>query len=87
MSLIERHLPANKTDLIDRRQKLTIKQMHVVDSFDANYALARPIARKTLPQAKDEEVQIIILRVAKWNKNYQSTDPSHWECKQTFTVY
>ena len=65
MSLIERRLPTNKTDLIKRLQKLTIKQMHVVDSFDANYALARPIARKTLPQAKDEEVQIIILRVTK----------------------
>ena len=65
MSLIERHQPTNKTELIKRLQKLTIKQMHVVDSFDANYALARPIARKTLPQAKDEEVQIIILRVAK----------------------
>ena len=65
MSLIERHLPTNKTDLINRLQKLTIKQMHVVDSFDANYALARPIARETLPQAKDEEVRIIILRVAK----------------------
>jgi len=65
MSLIERHLPTNKTDLINRLQKLTIKQMHIVDSFDLNYALARPIARKTLPQAKDEEVQIIILRVAK----------------------
>ena len=65
MSLIERHLPTNKTDLINRLQKLTIKQMHVVDNVDANYALARPIARKTLPQAKDEEVQIIILRVAK----------------------
>ena len=65
MSLIERHLPTNKTDLINRLQKLTIKQMHIVDSFDLNYALARPIARKTLPQAKDEEVRIIILRVAK----------------------
>jgi len=65
MSLIERHLPINKTDLINRLQKLTIKQINVVDSFDANYALARPIARKTLPQAKDEEVQIIVLRVAK----------------------
>ena len=65
MSLIERHIPTNKTDLINRRQKLSIKQMHVVDSFDDNYALARPIARKTLPQAKDGEVQIIILRVAK----------------------
>ena len=65
MSLIERHQPTNKTDLINRLQKLTIKQMHIVDSFDLNYALARPIARKTLPQAKDEEVQIIILRVAK----------------------
>ena len=65
MSLIERHLPANKTDLINRLQKLTIKQMHVVDNVDANYALARPIARKTIPLAKDEEVQIIILRVAK----------------------
>ena len=65
MSLIERHLPTNKTDLINRLQKLNIKQMHVVDSFDANYALARPIARKTLPQSKDNEVQIIILRVAK----------------------
>ena len=65
MSLIERHLPTNKTDLINRLQKLTIKQMHIVDSFDANFALARPIARKTLPQAKDNEVQIIILRVAK----------------------
>lgn len=65
MSLIERHLPTNKTDLINRLQKLTIKQMHIIDSFDLNYALARPIARKTLPQAKDEEVQIIILRVAK----------------------
>jgi len=65
MSLIERHLPTNKTDLINRLNKLSIKQMHVVDSFDANYALARPIARKTLPQAKDEEVQIIVLRVAK----------------------
>ena len=65
MSLIERHLPTNKTDLINRLQKLTIKQMHIVDSFDLHYALARPIARKTLPQAKDEEVQIIILRVAK----------------------
>ena len=65
MSLIERHLPTNKTDLINRLQKLTIKQMHIVDSFDLNYALARPIARKTLPQARDEEVQIIILRVAK----------------------
>ena len=65
MSLIERHLPTNKTDLIKRLQKLNIKQMHVVDSFDLNYALARPIARKTLPQTKDEEVQIIILRVAK----------------------
>ena len=65
MSLIERHLPINKTDLINRLQKLSIKQMHIVDSFDSNYALARPIARKTLPQAKDEEVQIIILRVAK----------------------
>ena len=77
MSLIERHLPTNKTDLINRLQKLNIKQMHVVDSFDVNYALARPIVRKTLPQAKDDEVQIIILRVAKWNTNYQSTDPSH----------
>ena len=65
MSLIERHLPTNKTELINRLQKLTIKQMHIIDSFDANYALARPITRKTLPQAKDEEVQIIILRVAK----------------------
>ena len=65
MSLIERHSPTNKTDLINRLQKLSIKQMHIVDSFDANYALARPIARKTLPQAKDEEVQIIILRVTK----------------------
>ena len=65
MSLIERHLPTNKTDLINRLQKLTIKQMHIVDSFDANYALARPIVRKTLPQSKDNEVQIIILRVAK----------------------
>ena len=65
MSLIERHLPTNKTDLINRLHKLSIKQMHVVDSFDANYALARPIARKTLPQSKDNEVQIIILRVAK----------------------
>jgi len=65
MSLIERHLPTNKTELINRLQKLTIKQINVVDSFDANYALARPIARKTLPQAKDEEVQIIILRIAK----------------------
>ena len=65
MSLIERHLPTNKTDLINRLQKLTIKQMHIVDSFDLNYALARPIAHKTLPQAKDEELQIIILRVAK----------------------
>ena len=65
MSLIERHLPTNKTDLINRLQKLTIKQMHIVDNVDANYALARPIVRKTLPQAKDEEVQIIILRVAK----------------------
>ena len=65
MSLIERHLPTNKTDLINRLQKLTIKQMHIVDSFDLNYALARPIIRKTLPQAKDEEVQIVILRVAK----------------------
>ena len=65
MSLIERHQPTNKTDLINRLQKLSIKQMHIVDSFDINYALARPIARKTLPQAKDEEVQIIILRVAK----------------------
>ena len=65
MSLIERNLPTNKTELINRLQKLTIKQMHIVDSFDLNYALARPIARKTLPQAKDEEVQIIILRVAK----------------------
>ena len=65
MSLIERHLPTNKTELINRLQKLTIKQINVVDSFDANYALARPIARKTLPQAKDEEVQIIVLRVAK----------------------
>lgn len=65
MSLIERHQPTNKTELINRLQKLTIKQMHIVDSFDLNYVLARPIARKTLPQAKDEEVQIIILRVAK----------------------
>ena len=65
MSLIKRHLPTNKTELINRLQKLTIKQMHVVDSFDANYALARPIAHKTLPQAKDEEVQIIVLIVAK----------------------
>ena len=65
MSLIERHLPTNKTELIKRLQKLNIKQMHVVDCFDANYALARPIARKTLPQSKDNEVQIIILRVAK----------------------
>ena len=65
MSLIERHLPTNKTDLFNRLQKLTIKQMHIIDSFDLNYALARPIARKTLPQAKDEEVQIIILRVVK----------------------
>ena len=65
MSLIERHLPTNKTDLINRLQKLTIKQMHIIDSFDLNYALARPIARKTLPQSKDNEVQIIILRVAK----------------------
>ena len=65
MSLIERHQPTNKTELINRLQKLTIKQMHIVDSFDVNYAQARPIARKTLPQAKDEEVQIIILRVAK----------------------
>jgi len=65
MSLIERHQPTNKTELINRLQKLTIKQMQVVDSFDLNYALACPIARKTLPQAKDEEVQIIILRVAK----------------------
>ena len=65
MSLIERHLPTNKTDLINRLQKLSIKQMHVVDNIDANYTLARPIVRKTLPQAKDEEVQIIILRVAK----------------------
>ena len=65
MSLIERHQPTNKTDLINHLQKLSIKQMHVVDNVDANYALARPIARKTLPQAKDEEVQIIILRVAK----------------------
>ena len=65
MSLIERHQPTNKTGLINRLQKLSIKQIHIVDSFDLNYALARPIARKTLPQAKDEEVQIIILRVAK----------------------
>ena len=65
MSLIKRHLPTNKTELINRLQKLSIKQMHVVDSFDVNYALARPIVRKTLPQAKDEEVQIIILRVVK----------------------
>ena len=65
MSLIERHQPTNKTELITRLQKLSIKQMHIVDSFDLNYALARPIARKTLPQAKDEEVQIIILRFAK----------------------
>ena len=65
MSLIERHQPTNKTELINRLPKLSIKQMHIVDSFDLNYALARPIARKTLPQAKDEEVQIIILRVAK----------------------
>ena len=65
MSLIERHLPANKTDLINRLHKLNIKQMHIVDNVDANYALARSIVRKTLPQAKDEEVQIIILRVAK----------------------
>ena len=65
MSLIERHQPTNKTELINRLQKLSIKQMHIVDSFDLNYALARPIARKTLPQTKDEEVQIIILRVAK----------------------
>lgn len=65
MSLIERHQPTNKTELINRLQKLSIKQMHIVDSFDLNYALARPIARKTLPQAKDEEVQIIVLRVAK----------------------
>ena len=56
MSLIERHQPTNKTELINRLQKLTIKQMHVVDNIDANYALARPIVRKTLPQAKDEEV-------------------------------
>ena len=65
MSLIERHQPTNKTELINRVQKLSIKQMYIVDSFDLNYALARPIARKTLPQARDEEVQIIILRVAK----------------------
>ena len=65
MSVIDRHQPTNKTELINRLQKLSIKQMHIVDSFDLNYALARPIARKTLPQAKDEEVQIIILRVAK----------------------
>ena len=65
MSLIERHLPTNKTELIKRLQKLSIKQMHIIDNVDANYALARPIVRKTLPQAKDEEVQIIILRVAK----------------------
>ena len=65
MSLIERHSPTNKTDLINRLQKLSIKQMHIVDSFDLNYALARPIVRKTLPQAKDNEVQIIVLRVAK----------------------
>ena len=65
MSLIERHLPTNKTELIKRLQKLSIKQMHVADNVDANYALARPIVRKTLPQAKDEELQIIILRVAK----------------------
>ena len=65
MSLIERHQPTNKTELINRLQKLSIKQMHIVDSFDINYALARPIAHKTLPQAKDEELQIIILRVAK----------------------
>ena len=65
MSLIERHLPTNKTDLINRLHKLNIKQMHIVDNVDANYALARSIVRKTLPQAKDEEVQIIILRVAK----------------------
>ena len=76
MSLIERHLPTNKTELIKRLQKLTIKQMHVVDSFDANYALARPIVRKTLPQSKDNEVQIIILRVTKRKTNYQSTDHS-----------
>lgn len=65
MSLIERHQPTNKTELINRVQKLSIKQMYIVDSFDLNYALARPIIRKTLPQAKDEEVQIVILRVAK----------------------
>ena len=65
MSLIERHLPTNKTDLINRPQKLSIKQMYVVDNVDANYALSRPIVRKTLPQAKDNEVQIIVLRVAK----------------------
>ena len=65
MSLIERHLPTNKTELIKRLQKLSIKQMHVVDNVDDNYALARPIVRKTLPQAKDDEVQIIMLSVAK----------------------
>ena len=65
MSLIERHPPNNRTDLIKSLQKLSIKQMHIVDSFDLNYALASPIACNTLPQAKDEEVQIIILRVAK----------------------
>jgi hypothetical protein len=65
MSLIERHLPTNKTMLLNRLQKLNIKQMHVLDNIDANYALARPIVRKTLPHTKDEEVEIIILRVAK----------------------
>ena len=65
MSLIERHFPTNKTELINRLQKLSIKQMHVADNVDANYALASPIVRNTLPQAKDDEVQIIMLRVAK----------------------
>ena len=65
MSLIERHPPTNKTELINRLQKLNIKQIHVADNVDSNYALARPVVRKTLPQAKDDEVQIIILRVAK----------------------
>ena len=52
MSLIERHQPTNKTELINRLQKLSIKQMHIVDSFDLNYALARPSFVRHFPNKR-----------------------------------